>query len=293
MRALRNPQLREQHLIVKAGTLVFMHHDCVHRACRSEEGAPFRAMIAIRNCVRVSDPIAIPGKIDHPGPVDWPAGPANAQHTALWRYLQGLCAQPWYNELGHHRVCDSDLRAAVCQGESEGLDVAFQMAAAAAQGDKTAADELVIAATGSADEAMRRVASYALTAAGTSDATSGQYVVTRLIGILERGAEVLEVPPCEHSDHIDRKMNVLVMVVHAIGQLADCMPPATTKQAVRAVAAAMQRATAEIEQREHTLPEETRLLCVDNGGKRTRDSAAVVHVLVLVQPTPLDLQVGH
>ena len=59
VRALRSPELREQRLTVPAGTLVFMHHDCVHRACRSEPGAPFRAMIAIRNVVGLrSNPLS-------------------------------------------------------------------------------------------------------------------------------------------------------------------------------------------------------------------------------------------
>ncbi len=259
VRALRNPQLREHRLIVKAGTLIFMHHDCVHRACRSEPDAPFRAMIAIRNAVRVSDPTRIAEQTDEPRAVDWPAGRPNAQHTALWRYLQGYCSQPLSSDRWPY---DPDLSVAVARGESEGLDAAFQMAAAAANGDETAAEMLVNAATKSADEAVRRAASYALTAAGTSDPVSGQHAVMRLIGVLERGAEALEVPSCEHGDLIDRKMNVLVMVVHALGQLAGCTSPTTAARAARAIGVTMERCTQEIEHWAHTLPKTTRLLYV-------------------------------
>ena len=245
-------------------------------------------MIAIRNAVRISgapcmrslapqpsspykskkssyplDPIAMPGDLetDETIATDWVETPPRAQHVALWRYLQGRCSEPVSSTRGALPGSHWNLRVMVGHGESEGLEAAFQMAAAAAHGDETAAELLVNAATRSEDEAIRRVASYALTAAGTSDST-GQHAVKRLIGILERGAEALEVPACEHSDLIDRRMNVLVMVVHAIGQLAGCMAPATAGQAARAVAGAMEHATAEIALRERSLPEETRQMCV-------------------------------
>eukprot|EP01043_Picozoa_sp_COSAG02_P058173 COSAG02_NODE_7196_length_3125_cov_1.842697_2_plen_233_part_00 len=223
-------------------------------------------MIAIRNAVRVSDPIATTCETAQSGAsMDWSVGSPQAQHVALWRYMLGCGSQPEQQCAASPQrqwSYERDLCTAVARGESDGLDAAFQIAAAAAHGDETAAELLVAAATSSVDEAVRRSASYALTVAGISDATYGQHAVTRLIGVLERGPEALEVPPCDHGDHIDRHMNVLVMVVHALGQLAGCMPPWIAAKAARAIATARQHATADIEHCERTLPEATRLLCV-------------------------------
>ena len=99
--ALRSPGLAERKLCVKAGTIVFMHHDLVHRASRAEPGAPFRAMIAIRNLVRISDPRPAPGA------EEWAArGEMGPVHSAIWRYLRGL-PLTFAGELACETACTS------------------------------------------------------------------------------------------------------------------------------------------------------------------------------------------
>jgi hypothetical protein len=90
------------------------------------------------------------------------------------------------------------------------------------------------------------------------DRASGQHVVNQLIGVLERGADAVKVPPSEFGEHIDRAMNVTVMCAHALGQLADCMPPNIATRAASALAAAMTQATREIDRRVQTLPTQQR-----------------------------------
>ena len=47
VQALRSPGLVERKLCVKAGTIVFMHHDLVHRASRAEPGAGLAGLTEI------------------------------------------------------------------------------------------------------------------------------------------------------------------------------------------------------------------------------------------------------
>ena len=249
VQALRSPGLVERKLCVKAGTIVFMHHDLVHRASRAEPGAPFRAMIAIRNLVRISDPRPAPGA------EEWAArGEMGPVHSAIWRYLRGLPL----TAAGELEEGDGDfgLAAAVRIGESAAMGTAYRIAAAAAAGDARAADALVEAATTSADEAVRRAASYALTAAGTRE-PSGQLVLARLLDLLGRGVAGVAVPPCVY-EHVDRAANVMAHVVHAVGQLANCMAPPTAAKAARLLSDLMARSTSEILAHVDGLPADVR-----------------------------------
>jgi hypothetical protein len=235
--ALRSSGLQEHKLEVKAGTVVFMHHDLVHRGTKAEDGAPFRAMIAIRNCVRVSDPVSpiLPAgaEIEATWPEAWQGEPLAPAHMAIWRYLSGGAPQITLpRSAAGQSAAEEEAAAETTQasleliakeeGESAALGAAYRLAALAAAGSEPAAETLVAAATTSSDEGTRRAASQALTAAGASsdsdNEASTQHMLVRLLGLLEGGIAGLAVPSSPQL-HIDRAANVMVTVVHAIAQL--------------------------------------------------------------------------
>ena len=176
-------------LLVPAGSVVLMHHDLVHRATRRHDAAaPFRAMIAIRNVVRISDPLAEPGE---PQSLT-PAGPHETMvQRSLRYYMAGRPAPPV--SLPQEK---REQLAALCwqsEAEAERMEAAHTLAA-----DPAALGLLF-------DLLLRVALECGLRAAACGLATAGSAAIPRLLRVLS-GGEVVATP--SDQPHIDRAAHV-------------------------------------------------------------------------------------